>query len=230
MQFAWAKGIFGVISCAHLAGVRFQDVPINGPHIKWIASFEPQSTLDELIAAQKPMERTLEGLWCEQGVPLATFDFFTSPLGEQRMQPSEAPQVEAKRVFKGYWCRGEVCKRIRRLPNPSRRFSILFVGNGSKLVIFILPLCHLLAVMMSGGDSVRLSCSQLTSLPRSFMQVTHLVVQHILGPARHSCCSRHATFILWVIWVNSNYGLTCGPHHIQIQVHLIDAQKGMLDS
>ena len=77
--------IYGVLSCARLAGVPLQDKPANGPHIQQSPSSYPKSTLKSLAFAQGPMESTPEAMRCKQGVLVGFSHLSTCPLGERRM-------------------------------------------------------------------------------------------------------------------------------------------------
>ena len=109
------------------------------------------------------METAPEAMWCNHWAPVAIFYLFMCLLGDRRMHPSQAPQVEPRGGFEGLGYQEVVCKRIRWLLNSSRRYSIIFVGILSKFFMVSHQLRYFLAVMMSSGDPVSPRYAQLTS-------------------------------------------------------------------
>ena len=75
-------------------------------------------------------------------------NFFMYPLGNHLMQPSQAPQVEPKGGIEGACYQKVVCKRIRRLLNTNRQYSIIFVEIVSQFFVFFHQFCFLFAAIM----------------------------------------------------------------------------------
>ena len=150
------------MSCANLAGVRFQDKPANGPHCKQSSSSQPKSTLKSLAFTQRPVDSAPKAMQCKQDVLPAFFLSSTCPLGEQCKYPSMAPQVELKREIRGPCCRENAHEANCRLLNTSWRYYNIFVGISSPFFVYFHQFYHFLAVMISSGDLVSQPCAQWT--------------------------------------------------------------------